>query len=172
MHALLVACLLCLAPLLASAADTVADIEVLAASLDSPPLQFRVRAHPASGHSSANATERDPNWIAAAHARFADSRAADTGWYGLTLTIADARSRSPRVNDSVAMGAAGFGEGALTGELVCDQSMPGLHLSFGKTYATETGAEWDSQAQVVAAQAFADIDLDGVPLLRAGRYLV
>ena len=59
-----------------------------------------------------------------------------------------------------------------TGELVCDQSMPGLHLSFGKTYATETGAAWDSQAQVVAAQAFADIDLDGVPLLRAGRYLV
>lgn len=59
-----------------------------------------------------------------------------------------------------------------TGELVCDQSMPGLHLSFGKTYASETGAEWDSSAQVVAAQAFADIDLDGTPLLRAGRYLV
>lgn len=59
-----------------------------------------------------------------------------------------------------------------TGELVCDQSMPGLHLSFGKTYASETGAEWDSNAQVVAAQAYADIDLDGTALLRAGRYLV
>jgi aminopeptidase len=59
-----------------------------------------------------------------------------------------------------------------TGELVCDQSMPGLHLSFGKTYSSETGAEWDSNAQVVAAQAYADIDLDGTPLLRAGRYLV
>ena len=59
-----------------------------------------------------------------------------------------------------------------TGELVCDQSMPGLHLSFGKTYASETGAEWDSNAQVVAAQAYVDIDLDGTALLRAGRYLV
>ncbi len=59
-----------------------------------------------------------------------------------------------------------------TGELVCDQSMPGLHLSFGKTYASETGAEWDSSAQVIAAQGFSDVDLDGVPLLRAGRYLV
>ena len=59
-----------------------------------------------------------------------------------------------------------------TGELVCDQSMPGLHLGFGKTYAAETGAEWDSNAQVIVAQAYSDIDLDGAALLRAGRYLV
>ncbi len=59
-----------------------------------------------------------------------------------------------------------------SGELVCDQTMPGLHLGFGTTHASETGAEWDSLAQVVAAQAFADIDLDGAPIMRAGRYLV
>ena len=104
MQVILVACLLCVAPLIVRAADTSASIEVLSASLVSPPLQFRVRVQPGTNDSTgtAAASDRtDADWIAAAHARFTDSRAASTGWYGLTLIIAD--TRSPLVNDSVAI---------------------------------------------------------------------
>jgi leucyl aminopeptidase (aminopeptidase T) len=59
-----------------------------------------------------------------------------------------------------------------TGELVCDQNLPGLHLSFGATLADHTGATWTSRQQLALTGAGADVDLDGVPLLRSGRYLV
>lgn len=59
-----------------------------------------------------------------------------------------------------------------TGEILCDQHLPGLHLSFGTTFAEETGASWDARTQLVATATLADVDVDGVALLRAGRYLV
>ncbi len=59
-----------------------------------------------------------------------------------------------------------------TGEAACDQNLPGLHLSFGDTFAEQTGATWTSRAHLVATCAAADVDLDGTPLLRAGRYMV
>ena len=59
-----------------------------------------------------------------------------------------------------------------TGELVCDLNLPGLHLSFGTTLPEQTGATWSSRQQFAMTGAGADVDLDGVPLLRSGRYLV
>jgi leucyl aminopeptidase (aminopeptidase T) len=59
-----------------------------------------------------------------------------------------------------------------TGEVVSDQNVPGLHIAFGATLADQTGASWDAPTQLVMAGTQADVDLDGAPLLRQGRYLV
>lgn len=59
-----------------------------------------------------------------------------------------------------------------TGEAVCDQNMPGLHIGFGATFPEQTGASWTSRGQLVATCASGDVDLDGSPLLRSGRYIV
>jgi leucyl aminopeptidase (aminopeptidase T) len=59
-----------------------------------------------------------------------------------------------------------------TGELMCDQNLPGLHLGFGATFPDQTGASWDSPTQISMTATRADVDLDGAPLLRQGRFLV
>jgi leucyl aminopeptidase (aminopeptidase T) len=59
-----------------------------------------------------------------------------------------------------------------TGEILCDKNLPGLHLSFGTPLPTQTGATWDASTQLAMAGTQADVDLDGVPLVRQGRYLI
>jgi aminopeptidase len=59
-----------------------------------------------------------------------------------------------------------------TGEIVCDQNMPGLHLGFGATFPEYTGAAWNCRGQLVATGAASDVDLDGTPIIRSGRYIV
>jgi leucyl aminopeptidase (aminopeptidase T) len=57
------------------------------------------------------------------------------------------------------------------GEIVHDENMPGIHLSLGDTFQTQTGATWTSHGQLGFACAECDVDLDGVPLIRRGRYV-
>jgi leucyl aminopeptidase (aminopeptidase T) len=59
-----------------------------------------------------------------------------------------------------------------TGEIIADQNLPGLHLVFGSAAAEQTGATWTTRAQLPVTCGGADVDLDGAPLLRAGRYMV
>ena len=59
-----------------------------------------------------------------------------------------------------------------TGEIVCDQNMPGLHIGFGATFPEHTGASWTSRGQLIASSAAGDVDLDATPLVRSGRYIV
>ena len=59
-----------------------------------------------------------------------------------------------------------------TGEIVCDQNMPGLHIGFGATFPEYTGASWNSRGQLMATSASSDVDLDGTPIIRSGRYIV
>jgi leucyl aminopeptidase (aminopeptidase T) len=61
---------------------------------------------------------------------------------------------------------------APSGEIVCDLNLPGLHVNFGTPLPDQTGATWTSRSQLGTAGALGDVDLDGAPLLRAGRYLV
>lgn len=61
---------------------------------------------------------------------------------------------------------------APTGDITADQNLPGLHVVFGSAAADQTGATWSTRAQLPLACAGADVDLDGAPLLRAGRYMV
>lgn len=58
------------------------------------------------------------------------------------------------------------------GEMVCDQNLPGLHLSLGNTFPEITGAEPGALSQLTLTTSGADVDLDETQLLRAGRYLV
>ena len=57
------------------------------------------------------------------------------------------------------------------GELHYDVNMPGVHLSLGETFPLETGATWRARAQLGFAMANADVDLDGAPLIRRGRFV-
>jgi hypothetical protein len=50
--------------------------------------------------------------------------------------------------------------------------MPGLHLGLGSSFADQTGASWDARTQITFTCAHADVDLDGAPLLRRGRYII
>jgi leucyl aminopeptidase (aminopeptidase T) len=86
----------------------------------------------------------------------------------------DSALRTERNADKVGMVVIGTNVGMrdATGEVVSDQNMPGLHIAFGATLSEQTGASWDAPTQVVLAGTRADVDLDGEPLLREGRYLV
>ena len=59
-----------------------------------------------------------------------------------------------------------------TGEIVADQNLPGLHIVLGSSVPEQTGAAWSTRAQLPMTASGADVDLDGTPLLRAGRYMV
>jgi aminopeptidase len=59
-----------------------------------------------------------------------------------------------------------------TGELVADLNLPGVHITFGSTIPDQTGATWQTRGQLPMTASLADVDLDGAPLLRAGRYMV
>jgi len=58
------------------------------------------------------------------------------------------------------------------GELVCDQNLPGLHITLGSTFPDATGAPPTTTAQLSLTSSGGDVDLDGAPLLRNGRYMV
>ncbi len=58
------------------------------------------------------------------------------------------------------------------GELVCDQNLPGLHISLGSTFSDVTGASPTTTTQLSLTSSGGDVDLDGTPLIRAGRYMV
>jgi aminopeptidase len=59
-----------------------------------------------------------------------------------------------------------------TGEYVCDQNLPGLHVAFGSVISELTGGAFETRAQLPMTCAHSDVVLDGAPLLRRGRYLV
>jgi leucyl aminopeptidase (aminopeptidase T) len=86
----------------------------------------------------------------------------------------EALLRAERNGDKVGMVVLGTNVGLRdpTGEIICDQNLPGLHLGFGATFPSQTGATWDSSSQLSFTACDADVDLDGGPLLRSGRYLV
>jgi leucyl aminopeptidase (aminopeptidase T) len=57
------------------------------------------------------------------------------------------------------------------GEIIHDENMPGVHLALGEPFAPRTGATWTSHGQLAFAISEADVDLDGQPLIRHGRYV-
>ncbi len=59
----------------------------------------------------------------------------------------------------------------LVGNLLQDEKFPGVHVAFGNPYPDETGATWRSSVHVDTIPTGCDIDVDGRPLMRAGRFL-
>ncbi|MBI2391918.1 MAG: hypothetical protein HYV09_20170 [Deltaproteobacteria bacterium] len=62
-------------------------------------------------------------------------------------------------------------EGAAGYPLV-DQNLPGLHVGVGDPAARVTGARWSAPTSFAACQVGSTVEVDGVPLVSAGRLLV
>lgn len=58
------------------------------------------------------------------------------------------------------------------GEIVCDQNMPGLHVSLGATFPELTGAPEGAKTQLTLTAQGQDIDLDGQRIMHQGRYVI
>lgn len=57
------------------------------------------------------------------------------------------------------------------GELLHDQCLPGVHLTFGFSHPKETRALWSSRGILTVTGSQANVDVDGQALIRGGRYL-
>ena len=58
------------------------------------------------------------------------------------------------------------------GESMIDACIPGLQLVFGWTNQRVTGATWTTLTSFCANGSSGDLDVDGAPLLRSGRYIL
>lgn len=59
---------------------------------------------------------------------------------------------------------------ALTGNLLQDEKIPGVHVAFGNPYPEETGAQWDAKTHVDVIPTDCTIWVDGRLLMRDGRF--
>ncbi|MHB1132126.1 MAG: aminopeptidase [Chloroflexota bacterium] len=60
----------------------------------------------------------------------------------------------------------------LTGNLLQDEKIPGVHLAFGNPYPEDTGATWTAAVHVDIVSPSGDVTLDATPLLRDGRFVL
>jgi len=60
----------------------------------------------------------------------------------------------------------------LTGNLLQDEKMPGLHVAFGNPYPEFTGADWDAQIHVDVIPTCCTIEVDGREIMRDGRFTI
>jgi leucyl aminopeptidase (aminopeptidase T) len=76
-------------------------------------------------------------------------------------------------HDRLALVSLGTNPGILSplGEIVHDENMPGLHIALGDPFSARTGATWTAHGQLAFASASTDVDIDGQPLVRRGRFV-
>lgn len=58
----------------------------------------------------------------------------------------------------------------LTGNLLQDEKIPGVHVAFGDPYPEETGANWSAKTHVDVIPSECSIAVDGRVLMRNGRF--
>ena len=58
----------------------------------------------------------------------------------------------------------------LTGNLLQDEKIPGIHVAFGNPYPAETGAKWTSTVHVDVIPLRCTIELDGETIMSDGRF--
>ncbi len=58
----------------------------------------------------------------------------------------------------------------LTGNLLQDEKIPGVHVAFGNPYPAETGASWNSALHVDVIPVRCTISVDGEEIMRDGRF--
>ncbi|MDQ6747841.1 MAG: aminopeptidase [Candidatus Dormibacteraeota bacterium] len=59
----------------------------------------------------------------------------------------------------------------LSGNLLQDEKIPGLHIAFGHPYTAETGADWDAPSHCDVVSSRATIKVDGAYLMRDGQFV-
>ncbi|HEV2661687.1 MAG TPA: hypothetical protein VGU68_13850, partial [Ktedonobacteraceae bacterium] len=60
----------------------------------------------------------------------------------------------------------------LSGNLLQDEKMPGLHVAFGNPYPEFTGADWDAQIHVDVIPTSCTIEVDGREIMRDGKFTI
>jgi aminopeptidase len=60
----------------------------------------------------------------------------------------------------------------LTGNLLQDEKMPGLHVAFGNPYPEFTGADWTAKTHVDVIPERCTIEIDGREIMRDGRFTI
>ena len=60
----------------------------------------------------------------------------------------------------------------LTGNLLQDEKIPGIHVAFGNPYPTQTGADWSSEVHVDVIPTDCTIIVDGETIMKDGKFLV
>lgn len=58
----------------------------------------------------------------------------------------------------------------LSGNLLQDEKMPGLHVAFGNPYPEFTGADWDAKTHVDVIPTRCTIEVDGREIMRDGQF--
>jgi leucyl aminopeptidase (aminopeptidase T) len=58
----------------------------------------------------------------------------------------------------------------LTGNLLQDEKMPGLHVAFGNPYPEFTGADWQAKIHVDVIPTSCTIEVDGREIMRNGQF--
>jgi aminopeptidase len=58
----------------------------------------------------------------------------------------------------------------LSGNLLQDEKMPGLHVAFGNPYPEFTGANWDAETHVDVIPSRCTIEIDGREIMRDGEF--
>jgi leucyl aminopeptidase (aminopeptidase T) len=64
-----------------------------------------------------------------------------------------------------------IGLAKLSGNLLQDEKIPGLHVAFGDPYPHETGADWDAPTHCDVVSTRATIKVDGQYLMRNGEFV-
>jgi aminopeptidase len=64
-----------------------------------------------------------------------------------------------------------IGLSKLSGNLLQDEKIPGLHIAFGHPYTAETGADWDAPSHCDVVSSRATIRVDGEYLMRDGEFV-
>jgi aminopeptidase len=60
----------------------------------------------------------------------------------------------------------------LSGNLLQDEKMPGLHVAFGNPYPEFTGADWDATIHVDVIPSRCTIEVDGRTIMRDGSFTI
>jgi len=60
----------------------------------------------------------------------------------------------------------------LTGNLLQDEKLPGLHVAFGNPYPQFTGADWDATIHVDVIPTDCTIEVDGQEIMRNGTFTI
>jgi len=60
----------------------------------------------------------------------------------------------------------------LSGNLLQDEKMPGLHVAFGNPYPEFTGADWDANIHVDVIPTSCTIEVDGRVIMRDGKFTI
>lgn len=60
----------------------------------------------------------------------------------------------------------------LTGNLLQDEKMPGLHVAFGNPYPEATGADWNANIHVDVIPTRCTIEIDGRQIMRDGQFTI